>query len=58
MLIGITKPDVPKPAPVTDALEIVTALVPSFCKVIVCEPLVPAVTVGKLALIGIAESCG
>src|SRR5258708_34023889 len=58
MLIGSAKPEALKPAPVTIALEIVTALVPPFCKVIVCEPLVPAVTVGKLALMGIAESCG
>jgi hypothetical protein len=58
MLIGSAKPEALKPAPVTSAVEIVTALVPPFCKVIVCEPLVPAVTVGKLALMGIAESCG
>jgi len=58
MLVGSAKPDVLKPAPVTIALEIVTALVPPFCKVIVCDPLVPAVTSGKLALIGVAESCG
>lgn len=58
MLMGSAKPEVPKPAPVTNALEIVTLAVPLFCKVIVCEPLVPAVTVGKLALIGVAESCG
>lgn len=58
MLIGSAKPDVPKPPPVTEALEIVTLAVPAFCRVIVCEPLVPVVTVGKLALVGVAESCG
>ena len=58
MLIGSAKPDVAKPAPATAALEIVTPPVPPFCKVIVCEPLVPAVTNGKLAFIGVAESCG
>ena len=58
MPIGSNKPEVLKPAPVTAALEIVTPLVPSFCKVMVCEPLVPAATSGKLALIGVAESCG
>ena len=58
MPVGSNKPEVLKPAPVTAALEIVTPLVPSFCKVMVCEPLVPAATSGKLALIGVAESCG
>jgi hypothetical protein len=58
MLIGSVRPDVPKPLPVTLALEIVTLPVPPFCNVIVCEPLAPVVTVGKLALVGIAESCG
>jgi hypothetical protein len=57
MLIGSARPDVPKPAPVTLALEMVTLPVPPFCNVIVCEPLAPVVTAGKLALIGIAESC-
>jgi hypothetical protein len=58
MLIGSVRPDVPKPAPVTLALEIVTLPVPPFCNVTVCEPLAPVVTAGKLALVGIAESCG
>lgn len=58
MLIGSAKPDVANPAPVTTVLEIVTLLVPAFCRVMVCEPLVPAVTIGKLALIGVAASCG
>jgi hypothetical protein len=57
ILIGRTSPDVPKPAPLTFAAEIVTLALPPFCNVIVCELLDPAVTIGKLALIGVAESC-
>ncbi len=56
-LIGRTSPDVPKPAPVTLAAEIVTPAFPLFCNVIVCELVVPTVTIGKLALVGVAESC-
>jgi hypothetical protein len=40
------------------AAEIVTLALPVFCKVTVCELLAPAVTIGKIALIGMAESCG
>jgi hypothetical protein len=58
MLIGTVRPEVPKPAPVTLALEIVTVAVPAFCRVIVCDPLDPVVMPGKLALSGVAESCG
>lgn len=58
MLIGTVSPDVLKPAPVTLALEIVTFAVPLFCSVIVCELLEPVATPGKLALVGVAESCG
>jgi len=58
MLIGSVRPEVPNPAPTTLALEIVTLAVPLFWSVMVCEPVAPAVTLGKLALIGVAESCG
>jgi hypothetical protein len=58
ILIGSVRPEVPNPAPTTLALEIVTLAVPPFCSVIVCETLAPAVTPGKLALVGVAESCG
>ena len=58
MLIGSVRPDVANPAPATVALEIVTVPVPPFCKVIVCEPVAPMVVLGKLALKGVAESCG
>jgi hypothetical protein len=58
MLIGSVRPEVAKPAPVTFALEIVTLELPPFCNVMVCEPLAPVVTAGKLALVGNAESCG
>jgi hypothetical protein len=57
MVIGRVSPDVPKPTPVTIAAEIVTLALPLFCNVTVCELLDPAVTIGKLALIGVAESC-
>lgn len=58
ILIGIVKPEMAKPAPVTPALEIVTAAAPEFCSIIVCELLEPVDTLGKLALIGVAASCG
>src|SRR5258707_7547793 len=46
------------PAPVTFAMEIVTLSIPPFCNVIVCELLEPIATAGKLALVGVAASCG
>jgi hypothetical protein len=58
MLIGTVRPEVPNPAPATLALEIVTVAVPAFCRVIVCDALNPVVTPGKLAVSGVAESCG
>ena len=58
MLVGSVRPEVPKPAPTTLALEIVTLAVPLFCSVIVCDNVAPGVTLGKLALIGVAKSCG
>jgi hypothetical protein len=58
MLIGNARPEVLKPAPVTFALEIVRLALPPFCNVIVCELLEPIATAGKLALVGIAASCG
>lgn len=57
MLIGSVRPEVLKPAPVTFAPEIVTLPVPPFCNVIVCELLDPTATAGKLAIMGVAESC-
>jgi hypothetical protein len=57
MFIGSTSPNVPNPAPMTFAAEIVRPAVPLFCNVMVCELLEPAATNGKLALIGVAESC-
>ena len=58
MLMGTASPDVLNPAPDTLALEIVAVAVPAFCKVIVCELLEPIATEEKLAVAGIAESCG
>jgi hypothetical protein len=58
MLIGNARPEVLKPAPVTLALEIVRLALPPFCNVIVCELLEPIATAGKLALVGVAASCG
>ncbi len=57
ILSGRVRPDVPNPAPATPALEIVTLAVPGFCSVMVWELLAPIVTLGKLALRGVAESC-
>jgi hypothetical protein len=45
-----------KAAPVTVACETDTAAEPAFDKVIVCELLLPVLTVPKLALDGFAES--
>src|SRR5260370_10112185 len=58
MLIGSVRPEMLKPAPVTFALEIVRLALPPFCNVIVCELLEPIATAGKLALVGVAASCG
>ena len=44
------------PAPLTFACETDTAAEPVFDKVIVCELLLPVLTVPKLALDGFAES--
>jgi hypothetical protein len=35
----------------------VTLPVPPFCNVMACELLEPAATAGKLAIMGVAESC-
>jgi hypothetical protein len=58
MLIGTVRPEMLNPAPVTLALEMVTLAVPGFCSRMVCELLEPVATAEKLALIGVAESCG
>jgi hypothetical protein len=58
MPIGKAKPEVLNPAPVTVTVETVTIPVPPFCNVTVCELLEPIATLGKLALIGAAASCG
>ena len=53
---GKFSPEVPKPAPATVTLEMVALAFPLFDSVIVCEVTDPAVTLGKLALAGVAES--
>ena len=58
IVIGALMPDILKPAPVTVADEIVKLADPPFDKVIVCELLVPVVTLPKAALEGVAEICG
>ena len=58
MLIGSVRLEVPNPAPATLTFEIVALPVPLFRSVMVCELLAPIVTLGKLALSGVAESCG
>jgi len=58
MLAGNVSPVWLKPAPLTAICEIVTAPVPPLDNAIVCELLEPALTLGKLALLGAAASCG
>jgi hypothetical protein len=57
IVIGIpVSPLMLKPVPVTFAWEMDTAADPVFDKVIVCELLLPVVTVPKLAVEGFAIS--
>ena len=58
MFVGRAKPEVENPDPLTVTLEMVTVPVPVFCKVTVCDPVAPMAVPGKLALVGVAESCG
>src|SRR5713226_7428130 len=57
IVCGTLRPVMLKPVPVTVACEIVALAVPVFFKVIVCEALFPVMTLPKLALDGVAESC-
>jgi len=55
---GVVIPVVLKPTPVTVTAEIVTVAVPPFVTVMVCELLVPVVTLPNAAVVGVAASCG
>ncbi len=58
MVSGTVMPVRLKPLPDTVAWEIVTLAVPPLDSLMVCELLVPVTTLPKLALEGIAASCG
>jgi hypothetical protein len=47
-----------KPVPATAICENVSVALPLFCSAIVCELLLPIVTLPKLTLVGLAEICG
>lgn len=55
---GALIPVILKPVPATVTEEIVNGAVPLFERLIVCELLVPVVTLPKLALPGVAVICG
>lgn len=54
---GVVSPLRLKPVPVTLAAEIVTLDVPELVRVMVCDPLLPTVTLPKVTLEGAAASC-
>lgn len=56
--VGNVRPLILMPAPVGLAAEIVRVAVPLFVTVIVCELLVPVVTLPKLTVDGLVEICG
>jgi hypothetical protein len=58
IVAGTVSPVMLNPVPDTVACEIVSVAVPPFVKLIVCELLLPVTTLPKLALAGLAESCG
>ncbi len=58
MFMGVDILDMLNAAPVTVADEIASEALPLFERVIVCELLLPTVTLPKLALAGVAENCG
>lgn len=58
MFTGAVIPVVLKPAPATATEEIVTVALPPFVSVMVCELLVPVVTLPNAALVGVADNCG
>jgi hypothetical protein len=58
IVAGTVRPLMLKPVPDTVACEIVRVAVPPLVRLIVCELLLPVTTLPKLALVGLAESCG
>lgn len=58
MVTGVVMPVVLKPVPVTVTDEIVTAALPPFVRLMLCELLVPVVTLPNGAVVGVAPNCG
>lgn len=58
MVSGTVMPVRLKPLPDTLAWEMVTLALPALDSLMVCELLVPVITLPKLALEGVAASCG
>ena len=58
MVSGTVRPVMLKPLPDTVAWEIVTLALPALDNLMVCELLVPVITLPKLALVGVGASCG
>ena len=57
-VVEVESPDWLNPVPATVICEKVRVALPLFFSVIVCELLLPTVTVPKLTLVGLAEICG
>ena len=57
MVTGAVIPVVLKPVPVTVTEEIVTVALPPFVRLMVCELLVPVVTVPNAAVVGVGTNC-
>ena len=58
IVVAAERPDSVKPGPETAICENVSIALPLFASVILCELLVPTVTVPKVTLVGLAEICG
>ena len=58
IVVDVERPVSLKPAPATVICENVSVALPLFASVIVCELLVPTVTVPKVTLVGLAAICG
>jgi hypothetical protein len=58
MVSGAVIPVVLKPAPEAVTEEIVTVAPPPFVRLMVCELLIPVVTLPNAAVVGVAANCG
>ena len=58
IVAGSVRPDMLKPVPVALAAVIVSAPLPGFESIIVCEELLPTLTLPKETLVGLIVSCG